>query len=835
MSGGPGGEEERRRLAMMADLLERLPAAVAYLAGPDHRFEFANEACVRLVGGRDLVGKSVHEALPEVAGQGYFEVLDEVLATGDPREGREAEIWVRQAGDELSRIFVDLLFEPVRDAAGVVVGVLVHAVDVTARVLVRHRSEALAGELTEAEGRYRTLFETMPDGVVYHDGDGVIVAANPTAGRILGVDASDLVGLSPQGEHWQAVREDGSPFPGDEHPAMVALRTGEIVADVVMGVTHGQTGERRWLSVTAVPDARDEQGRPQRAYAMFQDVTEQRRAAAALRERDSLLGRLRDANVLGILLVDDQRVLDANDAFLDMVGYDSDDLAAGRIDWRAITPPEWTARSQEAVDQLRRTGACEPFEKEYLHKSGRRVPVLLGAAVVDREPTRWVTFVADLSERQRAEQERARLLAAAEAARAEAESADERLGLVLHAGSLVAAMRDKEDLLRQVTRLVVPAMADFAIVLLPTPVGLVAAATEHRDAAASEILRTLAGRPVPPETSIAFEVAYRTGRSQLVSDVPDTLARLPGIPPAVVEVVSRLDAESFVAVPLAQAQGVGPLGVLGLFRAHGRAPFAEDDVAVVEELGRRLAVGLTNADTFAREHTVAEMLQQSVLPEVLPDVDGVDLAVVYLPATEDVDVGGDWYDAFPLGQERLGIVLGDVVGHNLASASVMNQVRNALRAYAVDTQDPGRVLARTNKALVQLMPEAMATVLYGVLDVRTGELSYASAGHPPPLLAGPDGSRYLIDGAGMMLGVADSPSYTTARDHLLPGSSLLLFSDGLVEDRSRSLDEGLDALASVFSKGEVATAEEACALAQGVLVEGSARADDVCLLAVRVD
>jgi serine phosphatase RsbU (regulator of sigma subunit) len=165
----------------------------------------------------------------------------------------------------------------------------------------------------------------------------------------------------------------------------------------------------------------------------------------------------------------------------------------------------------------------------------------------------------------------------------------------------------------------------------------------------------------------------------------------------------------------------------------------------------------------------------------------------------------------------------------------MNQVRNALRAYAVDTQDPARVLARTNTALVQLMPEAMATVLYGVLDVRTGELSYASAGHPPPLLAGPDGSRYLTDGAGMMLGVADRPSYATARDHLPAGSSLLLFSDGLVEDRSRSLDEGLDALASVFSKGEVATAEEACALAQGVMVEGSARADDVCLLAVRVD
>ncbi len=123
----------------------------------------------------------------------------------------------------------------------------------------------------------------------------------------------------------------------------MALRTGEIVADVVAGVRHGRTGELRWLLVTAVPDARDEQGRPRRAYAMFTDLTEQRRTEAALRESTALLGRLRDANVLGVVLVGEHRIYEANDAFLDIIGYSRDDLAAGRISYQSITPPEWAA------------------------------------------------------------------------------------------------------------------------------------------------------------------------------------------------------------------------------------------------------------------------------------------------------------------------------------------------------------------------------------------------------------------------------------------------------------------------------------------------------------
>ena len=132
----------------------------------------------------------------------------------------------------------------------------------------------------------------------------------------------------------QAVREDGSPFPAEDLPVRVALRTGEIVSGVLAGVTHGRTGELRWVRVTAVPDARDARGRPSRAYAIFTDLTEQRRTEAALRQSTALLGRLRDANVLGVVVVGERRVYEANDAYLAMIGYSRDDLEAGRVDWR---------------------------------------------------------------------------------------------------------------------------------------------------------------------------------------------------------------------------------------------------------------------------------------------------------------------------------------------------------------------------------------------------------------------------------------------------------------------------------------------------------------------
>jgi PAS domain S-box-containing protein len=833
-SGPPSRAGMARELVQLQQMLSGVPAAVAYLAGPDLITEFANDEFRQLVGDRDVVGVPVRVALPELAGQGWFELLGQVMETGLPRRGHETELWIRRRGDRPEQVFMDLAYQAVPGPDGAAAGLLVFAADVTAHVRDRRGQETLAEQLTVTEDRYRTLFETLPQGVVYCAADGLVIGANPAASQILGMDADEMVRW-PLAAAWQAVREDGSPWPPEELPVTVALRTGEVVTDAVLGMPHGRTGETRWLRVTAVPDARDEDGRPQRAYAMIRDLTEQRRAEAAVRDGSELMGRLRDANVLGVVVVGEQRVLEANDAYLEIIGYTREDLTAGRIAWRKITPPEWAGAEQEAVAQLRRTGVCRPFEKEYLHRDGHRVPVLIGAAVIDRHPLRWTSFVVDLTARQRAERERAELLTRERAARAEAGRASERLTFLLRAGDLVAAARDRHELLRHAARLVVDSMADFCLVYLPAgDNSLRAASIAYRDRIrGGVVLADLRDYAMPTVGQLTVQAVYTTGTSQLVRDV---MARLPGradLPPLLASLLSQLRPDNVLVAPL--TAGPGPVGVLALGRGPERPSFTDTDVAVVEELGRRMAIGLANADTAARDHTVAETLQRSVLPDALPRVAGLDLAVRYLPATEGLDVGGDWYDAFPLDGARVGLVIGDVVGHNIAAASVMGQIRNLLRGYAIENPQPADVLRRTNAALARLLPEALATVVYAVLDPGARELRYANAGHPPPIFTtGAGHAEYLAAAGGAMLGAPCDVAFTTARRRLPPGAGILFYTDGLIEDRHRDITDGLDALALAIRNSAALSAEQTCVTAQAMLPGGAPRADDICLLAARL-
>jgi PAS domain S-box-containing protein len=691
--------------------------------------------------------------------------------------------------------------------------------------------ELLAEQLASSEERYRTLFETLPHGVVHYNADGSILGANPAAREILGL-APDAMITWPAGRAGRAVHEDGTPYRPDEAPVLVALRTGEIVADVVVGVPHGRTGELRWLLVTAVPDSRDEQGRPQRAYAMFADITEQRRAEAALRQSNRLLGRLREANVLGVSVADEAGVQEANDAYLAMIGYTRDDLESGRISWRAITPPEWAAADEDAVEQLRRSGACQPYEKEYVHRDGRRVPVLLGAAVIDWDPLRWATFVVDLTARQRAEHERAVLLAREQAARGEAGAAHDRLRLLLRAGSVVAATRNPDELLEWVTQLVVPTLADYCVAFMPTPDGkLRATKLTHRDPAMAKTLERLREHPIPSAGPLISQIAYTTGTTQLASEFSAETPAWTEAAPELMKIEGEAGTASALAVPLLAGQH--PLGVLLLGCGECRPRFAATDAAVVEELVRRLAAGLANVEAFAREHTVAETLQHALLPNAPFPVVGLDFAVRYLPASDGVHVGGDWYDTFPLDHRRVGLAIGDVAGHSIDSAAIMGQVRSLLHGYAIDNPSPPDVLRRTNAAMCQMLPDALATVWYAALDPSTGDLAYANAGHPPPLISSGLGHAEYLDAApATMLGVSPITTFTDSYCRLPPGARLLLYTDGLIEGRHRIITDGLAALATAVQQCRGRTAEEVCQSAQTSMLGSDPRADDVCILAI---
>jgi PAS domain S-box-containing protein len=823
------------RAALPHELLLGLPAAVAYVTGPDLVCEFASEEYRQIVGDREPVGRPLREVLARRSGE-TVEAVRRVADSGQPERSPKPQAWVRRRGGEvgeLEHVFYDFGYQPVRDLAGRVSGVLLHGTDVTGYVRDQRRLDELTERLKNAEERDRTLFETLPQGVLYYSADGSVLAANPAARQILGLAADEMPAWPPLRDKI-AFHEDGRPYRRNEFPVMVALRTGQVVANKLIGLSRGPAGEPRWLRVTAIPDARDERGRPQRAYVMFADVTEQRRVELALLEGNRLLGRLRDGNILGVVVADETGVLEANDAYLDIIGYTREEFESKGIDWRQITPLEWAGRDQDAVRQLRRTGTCHPYEKEYVHCDGHRVPILVGAAVIDWHPLRWAAFAVDLTARQRAEHERATLLAREHAAWVEADVAQERLEFLLRAGDLVAATRNRDDLLEQVTQLVVPTLADYCVAFAPAAGGkLCATKLTHRDPAKGEALKLLREHPIPAMGPLISQKAYASGTTQLVREFNAATPRWSDADAGLTSVADTVAPTSALAVPL--IVGEQPLGVLLLGRGEPRPLFTQTDVSLVEELARRLAAGLANAETFAREHTVAETLQRALLPPSLPKVEGLDLAVHYLPASDGVHVGGDWYDAFPLSRGRVGLVIGDVAGHSIESASVMGQIRSLLHGYAIDDPAPADVLRRTNVAVSQMLPEAVATACYAVLDPATGDLHYAIAGHPPAVVATGRAPGEFLDGLpGTMLGVSADTAFAAGYRRLSPGARLLFYTDGLIEHRHRDIAEGLTTLSAALGQSRGQTAEQVCQFVQTALLGSAPRADDVCILAVRL-
>ncbi|MGN6189036.1 MAG: ATP-binding SpoIIE family protein phosphatase [Conexibacter sp.] len=204
----------------------------------------------------------------------------------------------------------------------------------------------------------------------------------------------------------------------------------------------------------------------------------------------------------------------------------------------------------------------------------------------------------------------------------------------------------------------------------------------------------------------------------------------------------------------------------------------------------------------------------------------------YLPASHE-SLGGDWYDAFALGNGQVAVAIGDVVGHGIPAAAVMAQLRTALRAYAVEGHDPPVVLDLVNRLMTGIGPRAMTTLAYAVIDSERNELELVVAGHPPPLMIAPSGETSFLDGVtGIPLGVSELARYEATTFAFEPGSTLVLYTDGLVETRTESIDAGLERLRALA--GGNGGVELLCSTLVRQLVP-SDRHDDVALLAARIE
>ncbi|CCH86787.1 Putative PAS/PAC sensor protein (fragment) [Modestobacter italicus] len=423
-------------------------------------------------------------------------------------------------------------------------------------------------------------------------------------------------------------------------------------------------------------------------------------------------------------------------------------------------------------------------------------------------------------------------------AEAQAERATRRLTLLAQVSAELAGTLDVEAAAARLPRIVVPALADYCVLTVidddghPRDVG-----TWHVDPAQRSVLDRYAEVRLDamPLTSPVGMALHSNEAVTFAGD--DVLELLP--PGRARDLLTLLAPRTEVALPL-RARG-RTLGLLTLFYADGHQP-TDADVTVAQDVADRAGLALDNARLFGQQQQMAEALQRSLLTEP-PEPDHAEIVVRYLPAAEAARVGGDWYDAFLQPNGATTLVIGDVVGHDTAAAAAMGQVRSLLRGIAAYSDaGPAEVLRGLDSAMAVLQIDTLATAAVARLEQDDDErrrgvtrMVWANAGHLPPLALHPDGSVVVLADwkADLLLGVDSTVHRTESVVTLDRGSTVLLYTDGLIERRDADLDTGLHRLRTHLAALADLPLQQLCDELIARLVDGKPE-DDVALVAVRL-
>ena len=345
-------------------------------------------------------------------------------------------------------------------------------------------------------------------------------------------------------------------------------------------------------------------------------------------------------------------------------------------------------------------------------------------------------------------------------------------------------------------------------------------------------LEVRASRGVSPDLGRDFyrSIADRLAGRLALSRRPVTLERNEASG-ALESLLASADMQSVLGLPLILDRQL--LGVLYV-GTRTRRPFSEDDAALLQLVGDRVALAVDRARLFEQERHIAETLQRSLLPEQLPQIPGMDVAVRYLPAGAGMEVGGDWFDMFELGDRRVVLAMGDVVGRGVRAAALMGKLRTSLEAYAFDGRSPQEVVERLHALMERQHHAEMATLLYVAIEPDRESAELASAGHMPLLIRGANGeARFVGRDASPPLGALPFVRFEASRVDVESGCALLLFTDGLVEVRGTSIELRLEELRRTVEAGP-SDPEALCDAVLAQMLGHEEPQDDVALLVLNV-
>lgn len=655
------------------------------------------------------------------------------------------------------------------------------------------------------------LLREAPIGFALFDTQARFTRANQMFARLHGVAPADLDGHRPSeviaGEAGEIVEAAARKVVDEDRP----------ILDVDV-----QVGERHW-AYSCFPVHTDD-GAVDGAVLVVVDVTDRVLAERSIRRKEERYRSLVEASSQVVWVTSPAgEVIDDAPEWRAITGQTHEEYATegwlgavhgedhSRIEemWRSCVQGD---RVFEATYRIRtRAGGYRNYEV-------RAVPIRRDGEIVE-----WVGANTDVTGKREAEEMRGRLteqLSAAALRTARLQQATSMLAEALTVGQVVSVITEVGRSAIGADRSAVALLEDDKVRLhMITPGGIPELPGPAREEIGMEDQSVMSiavreRRPFLAENPLSL-------RMQLKSEEIDAF-------------VERTDERAWVGLPLMAAGRA--LGALRFSFTRPRE-ITEEERVFLEALAGQCALALERATLFEREHKTAEALQRSLLPDRLPQLPPMRLAARYHPATRHVQVGGDWYDAFPLQDGRVAITIGDVMGKGVKAAAGMGRVRNALRALALNDPRPTAVLTGLDRLFTATEGwEQITTLSYAVIDPATGEGTISNAGHLPPLLIFPDAPPRLRSAeAGTPLGWASDRA--EAKFSVPPGNTVVFYSDGLVENRRRGLDAGLDEIVSIAAAAPpevLADPEILVDFLVDRMLAGYDHDDDVTVLALHV-
>ncbi|MEX2203268.1 MAG: GAF domain-containing protein [Actinomycetota bacterium] len=446
----------------------------------------------------------------------------------------------------------------------------------------------------------------------------------------------------------------------------------------------------------------------------------------------------------------------------------------------------------------------------------------------------------DLGHRAAVAIENARLYQAERDARREEARASERLRILSEAGAAMAETLDARRMLSALVRTTSRGFSDYCSVYRLDRTGSVMdVVTAHRDLALDGVLRRAATLrlPEPDDEGSVVARVLRTGQSTWEPDLPRTFMDEVTATDEQRRLGRRLQPRSAIAVPLVWRGQV--LGIMGLVRVEGSSPFVREDLDLANELGRRAGSLLENARLYGERELIADTLQRSLLPPELPDVPGLEVGARYRPAAPGTTVGGDFYDVFEVDLDNWAVLIGDVVGKGPQAAAMMGLARYTIRTAAMSESRPSALLETLNEAILRQVRDNMfCTACFARVrrDGTSARVTIASGGHPLPLLLHPDGRVETAGEPGTLLGVFEDPTIVDHALDLAPGDVLVMYTDGVVDERRGDEEFGEERLRELLSTLGQANAQGiADAIDRAVLdFRAGDQKDDVAVLVLKV-